>query len=182
MIGVTVYTDDNLLAECICKLFHHIHDNVHIMAYQPLKLLRCDGETIIFNLIRSDNNVISTMNFLNRYKVRLSRMKVALIAPNKLRDLCIELALFKVDYLLTEKSPASDYRRCIYQNTTDTTPPQHILSERERMVLTMLLQEYSPSHIAEKLSISYKTVCAHKLNIMRKLQIKNINSLFTDYS
>lgn len=182
MIGVTVYTDNNLLAECICKFLHHIHDNVHVMAYQPLQLLRRDGEAIIFNLIRSDNDVISTINFLNRYKVRLSRMKVSLIAPNKLRVLCIELSLFKVSYLLTERSTASDYHRCIYHNTMDTTPCQHILSARERMVLTMLLQEHSPSHIAERLSISYKTVCAHKLNIMRKLQIKRISSIFTNCS
>ncbi|WP_370554842.1 response regulator transcription factor [Edwardsiella tarda] len=178
MIGVTIYTDNNLLAEFICKLLHHIHNNIHIVEYQPLKLLRCDGEAIIFNLIRSDHDVISTINFLNRYKVRLSRMKVSLIVPNKLRFLCIELSLFNISHLLTERSTVSDYHHCIYQNSTDTTPHQRTLSARERMVLTMLLQEYSPSYISERLSISYKTVCAHKLNIIRKLQIKSISSIF----
>ncbi|AOV96159.1 hypothetical protein A9798_03815 [Edwardsiella hoshinae] len=178
MTQVTVYTDNNLLANFICDLILNIEENASILEYQPLKLLRCENEIIVFNLIRSSHNIVATINFLNKYKIRLSRMIVSMIVPSKLIDLCLELSLFKISYLLTEKSTPNDYARLLHGNIPSAAPRKNILSCRERTILQLLLQEYSPQGVANELHISYKTVCAHKLNIMKKLQLKNLSGIF----
>jgi two-component system secretion response regulator SsrB len=52
-----------------------------------------------------------------------------------------------------------------------------ILSLRERQVLKMILDGHRNRDIAEKLSISLKTVQTHRLNLMRKLDAHNIIGL-----
>jgi len=48
----------------------------------------------------------------------------------------------------------------------------HLLSDREREVLTLIAKGYSNKEIGEQLSISVKTVETHKGNIMEKLRMK----------
>ncbi|PAE22542.1 DNA-binding response regulator [Bacillus sp. 7504-2] len=48
----------------------------------------------------------------------------------------------------------------------------HLLSDREREVLTLIAKGYSNKEIGEKLAISVKTVETHKGNIMEKLHMK----------
>ncbi|SHQ77997.1 two component LuxR family transcriptional regulator [Mycobacteroides abscessus subsp. abscessus] len=47
-----------------------------------------------------------------------------------------------------------------------------LLSDREREVLTLIAKGYANKEIAEKLTISVKTVETHKGNLMEKLQMK----------
>ncbi|NOQ26716.1 MAG: response regulator [Bacteroidales bacterium] len=53
------------------------------------------------------------------------------------------------------------------------------LSKRELEVLELILQGYSNKEIAEKLSISYHTVCSHRKNTMKKTGSNNISGLFS---
>jgi two-component system, NarL family, response regulator NreC len=48
----------------------------------------------------------------------------------------------------------------------------NLLSDREKEVLTLIAKGYANKEIAEKLSISVKTVETHKGNLMEKLQMK----------
>lgn len=48
----------------------------------------------------------------------------------------------------------------------------HLLSDREREVLTLIAKGYSNKEIGEQLKISVKTVETHKGNIMEKLHMK----------
>lgn len=48
------------------------------------------------------------------------------------------------------------------------------LSDRERMVLCMIVQEYTTAEIAKKLYRSAHTIERHRKNIMNKLQVKNV--------
>jgi DNA-binding NarL/FixJ family response regulator len=52
-----------------------------------------------------------------------------------------------------------------------------ILSSRERQVLQMMAEGYSTKEIADKISISVKTVETHRKQIMDKLNIHNIAQL-----
>lgn len=54
----------------------------------------------------------------------------------------------------------------------DGNDTYHLLSEREREVLTLIAKGYSNKEIAEQLVISVKTVETHKGNLMEKLQMK----------
>ena len=51
------------------------------------------------------------------------------------------------------------------------------LTERERMVLRLLIHGYSNREVAEKLSISSHTVISHRKNIMEKTSIKSLAGL-----
>jgi DNA-binding NarL/FixJ family response regulator len=55
-------------------------------------------------------------------------------------------------------------------------PPQgiHVLSDREREVLTCLAKGLSSKEIASTLDISPRTVESHRANLMRKLGVKSI--------
>lgn len=55
---------------------------------------------------------------------------------------------------------------------TDANDTYHLLSEREKEVLTLIAKGYSNKEIAEQLIISVKTVETHKSNLMEKLQLK----------
>jgi two-component system response regulator NreC len=68
------------------------------------------------------------------------------------------------DYLTQESSPSKE------QNENGLTP-------REQEVLTLLADGDSNSDIAEKLSISPKTVSRHRENIMRKLNLHSRTEL-----
>lgn len=52
------------------------------------------------------------------------------------------------------------------------------LSNRELEVLELILQGFSNKEIADKLSISYHTVCSHRKNSMKKTGSNNISGLF----
>ena len=53
------------------------------------------------------------------------------------------------------------------------------LSNRELEVLELILQGFSNKEIADKLCISYHTVCSHRKNTMKKTGSNNISGLFS---
>ena len=56
---------------------------------------------------------------------------------------------------------------------------EHIsISKRELEVFELVLQGFSNKEIAEKLFVSYHTVCSHRKNVMRKTNSRNISDLF----
>lgn len=53
----------------------------------------------------------------------------------------------------------------------------HNLTEREVQILQLIAQEYNTPQIADKLSISVKTVETHRKNMLKKAQVKNVTGL-----
>lgn len=49
-----------------------------------------------------------------------------------------------------------------------------VLTERERDILQLIVQEQTTREIAEQLYLSEKTIESHRANIMQKLDVKNI--------
>ncbi|MCU0931260.1 MAG: response regulator transcription factor [Serpentinimonas sp.] len=56
--------------------------------------------------------------------------------------------------------------------------PHQLLSRRERQVFDLLLAGMTPTHIANKLFVSVKTVSTHKRHIMEKLALNSLVELF----
>jgi DNA-binding NarL/FixJ family response regulator len=48
-----------------------------------------------------------------------------------------------------------------------------MLSNREKEIMTLIAQEHTNEEIANKLSISKRTVDNHRQNILNKLEVKN---------
>ncbi|MDH5655565.1 MAG: response regulator transcription factor [Spirochaetia bacterium] len=59
------------------------------------------------------------------------------------------------------------------EGTKDHQDKFESLSEREKEVLSLLIEGFLNKEIAEKLNISIRTVEAHRSNLMKKLQTKN---------
>lgn len=57
---------------------------------------------------------------------------------------------------------------------TQTAKNKAVLTEREKEILQLIVQEKSTKEIAETLSLSEKTIETHRGNIMLKLEVKNI--------
>lgn len=68
----------------------------------------------------------------------------------------------------------SDYLRWGDINTSETTDG---LTDREREILQLIAEGYTNKQIAEILSISIKTVQAHRLNLMKKLDLHDRGEL-----
>jgi two-component system, NarL family, response regulator NreC len=62
-------------------------------------------------------------------------------------------------------------------NRATAVTPYDLLSDREREVLVMLAEGKSLKEVAEHLTLSVKTVDAHKCSIMRKLEIHSRSDL-----
>ena len=52
-----------------------------------------------------------------------------------------------------------------------------ILSKREVQIITLLMKAYTNIDISDELNISIRTVEGHRLNIMRKLNLKNLSEV-----
>ncbi len=68
----------------------------------------------------------------------------------------------------------SDYLRWGDLNTTE---PADGLTDREREILQLIAEGYTNKQIAQILSISIKTVQAHRLNLMKKLDLHDRGEL-----
>lgn len=60
-----------------------------------------------------------------------------------------------------------------FQKTPEISPPEHVLTPREREILTLLARAARVVEISEKLGISHHTVGDHIKNIYRKLNISS---------
>ncbi len=64
---------------------------------------------------------------------------------------------------------------------TSTLPGSHhiSLSDREKEILSLLCDGYSPREIAEQLFLSARTVETHKTNVMQKMEVKSVGKLIS---
>lgn len=76
-------------------------------------------------------------------------------------------------------APLSDRAIEVYaaQAAGESTSLYHSLTPREREILQLAAESYTNAEIAQKLSISARTVETHRANIMRKLSLKNQTDL-----
>lgn len=86
---------------------------------------------------------------------------------------------FPVEMMVTEFSVGNvDYHLAIIRDMSHPVNESgRDLSPRQRQVLKLVVQGYTSREIAEKLTISIKTVETHRANIMTKLGVSNVSSL-----
>ena len=70
-------------------------------------------------------------------------------------------------------SPAMAERMAREFIPASESPPHTLLSDREYQVFDLIVGGHSVSAIAERLSLSVKTVSTHKSNILRKMNMTN---------
>lgn len=74
---------------------------------------------------------------------------------------------------LSETLPAAAIEEAVRRRQTGQLDPYHSLTNREREILQMVAEGDTNQEIADRLSISRRTVETHRLNLMRKLDLQN---------
>lgn len=67
--------------------------------------------------------------------------------------------------------------RNVVVNPSVTANSRDFLTPREREILQLVAESFSTKEIAQRLSISVKTVDNHRTNLMRKLDLHNVASI-----
>ncbi|HAK79983.1 MAG TPA: hypothetical protein DCM71_24515 [Runella sp.] len=62
-------------------------------------------------------------------------------------------------------------------SNTPSAHPLHLLSEREKVILKLISEGNSSRDIAEQLGLSIYTVNNHRMNMIKKIQVKNSTEL-----
>jgi DNA-binding NarL/FixJ family response regulator len=98
-----------------------------------------------------------------------------------LSDLCSADEIADAIKVTSERNKYIDHRlalSAIYQDpSTASGKHSFFLTEREREVLKLIVDEYTTREIAAKLFISKCTVETHRLHLIRKLGVKNTAGL-----
>ncbi|TVR47918.1 MAG: DNA-binding response regulator [Puniceicoccaceae bacterium] len=72
---------------------------------------------------------------------------------------------------------ASQWIRTVVANPDNPTDSPDFLTAREREILKLIADGYSTKAIADKLSVSTKTVDNHRTNLMSKLNLHNVAAI-----
>ena len=67
--------------------------------------------------------------------------------------------------------------KSLVAGTEQTRTRYDLLSDREREILVLLAEGESMKDVAQRLRLSVKTVDAHKVNLMRKLELHDRSEL-----
>ena len=91
-------------------------------------------------------------------------------------------ALYAVSHNQTYLSPALDsptqeQSAAVHAEPDPAKKPAGVLSKREREILQLIADGKSTRHIALSLSLSEKTIAAHRSHIMHKLKVKSVAEL-----
>lgn len=74
---------------------------------------------------------------------------------------------------LLSSAPPSPGPVLTFQSVGATIPPDNLLTNREREILHLILEERKTTEIAEELCISVRTVDTHRSNMLQKTGAKN---------
>lgn len=187
---VFIIDDDIEVCGALRWLFESIHFNVETYHSAPLFLKRSKDNKPGCLIIDVRMPGISGLELLEQLKVQKSRLPVIIITGYG--DIPMAVRAMKagaVDFVL---KPFNDQclieivQKCINHSinnhsTTDINERIRCLSDRERQIIKLITDGNLNKEIAFELSISISTVEAHRANIMRKMQAKNLAQLIKMY-
>ncbi|MDQ9129901.1 LuxR C-terminal-related transcriptional regulator [Serratia fonticola] len=70
-----------------------------------------------------------------------------------------------------------DLRRIL--NFSELPPHTLILTAREREIIIELIKQKKPAYLSKKYSVNQKTISAHKVSALRKLNVVHLNNIFS---
>lgn len=84
---------------------------------------------------------------------------------------------YLVQKLLDSKSILSNSDESASQSSEDTAMASELLTRKEREILKLVVHGLSNKEIAEDLGKSVRTIEAHRFNLMKKMEAKNLAEL-----
>lgn len=168
-------------AECIAELGAHRVDVLIFDMAMSGSTLQRDSLELLDYLRRAQprtRSVVLTMHAENEYAARALRAGAHGYIT---KDVTPELLLTAVrrvasgGLFLSPNIAESLALRVALQN--GIAAPHERLSKRERAVFGLLADGRTINDIAQQLMLSAKTVSAHKLNVLRKMNLRNVAEL-----
>lgn len=186
---IFIIDDDAEVCDALRWLFESIHFSVY--TYSSAFLFLADNrkkQGCLIIDVRLPG--MSGLELLEQLKIKKNHVPVIVITGHG--DIPMAIRAMKagaVDFLLkpfNDQCLVEIVQKCV--NLPDTTSLQEsinermkLLSDRERQVIELIMDGNLNKEIAFFLSISVSTVEAHRANIMKKMQAKNLAQLIKMY-
>lgn len=201
-ISVVIIEDHKLIAEA-WKSMLELHDKYQVMGVfhnpiegaEQVKLLR--PQVLLVDINMQPISGVEVTKLVRKYSPG-----TRIIAVSLLTQPAIVKKIFKAGAMgyLTKSSDKKELYEAITEvlngklfvcgeikniltqinltNEEDNKKPDlNKLSERELDIVRLLRKGYSSKDIAEELSLSVRTIDAHRYNILKKLNLKNVTAL-----
>lgn len=178
-----MYGNEDMVGCSVSTYLKSMNAEVKYLPWQVMmdQANRSHHKIMIFNIISHENSYAEFVNYLNKNRFKIYDRMVVIIADSVLAKLCIELLYVEKAIVLTDKSPLHDFSRLPKLASGYWNPrlfrSQKRLTDREQQVLSLLVNGYSPKEISSLVSLSYKTIQSHKMNIILKLGVANSTEL-----
>lgn len=93
-------------------------------------------------------------------------------------DTAIEKVVFNEECvsLLSKKISSFKAIKTIKRLSTRSSTRSALFSSQEVIIMDLLTEQKDANRIARKLKLSVKTVCAHKMNALRKMGVNQLNA------
>ncbi len=178
----------------VCDALKYLFESVdfHVETYKSAQtfLAKYDQNKQGCILIDVRMPIMSGLELLEHLNERKNRLPIIVITGYG--DISMAIRAMKLgacDFIL---KPFNDQclleivQKCINKHADKYTleyinQRTHTLSERERQILDLICEGKLNKEIAYELAISISTVEAHRANIMRKMQAKNLAQLIKFY-
>jgi len=182
-----VIADDHILFRDGLKMMLEIEPNFEIVAeVDNAEMLRsvvkeCSADLVILDYNMPGGGSISALEFI---KKRYPDTKVISLTGVNSASLFQQMVSANADGILMKEMSAQEmisaikkvltgeqvYSATVKESLTFNQPK---LTSREFQVMDLIVAGLSTNEIAEKLSLSAKTVENHRYNLMQKLELKN---------
>ncbi len=139
---------------------------------------------------------VNSLSFCEKIKFISPNTKIIILSMHYSEEYVREALKYGVKGYILKDSSLSEMEfaiRSVFNNETYLSPkisnilvkdylekvkdPLDVLTERQREVLKLLVEGYSPKEISHKLGISVKTVETHKSQLMERLNIYDLPGL-----
>ncbi|WP_336983051.1 MULTISPECIES: helix-turn-helix transcriptional regulator [unclassified Cedecea] len=114
--------------------------------------------------------------FHSDFEIRIRRLnprRVYILGPFLVNRLWPELPVV----FLKRTTAVMDFFMLIHGRAIGVCPPDILLTRKQHLVLTYLIQEMSPVEISTRMGVSIKAFYAHQFNIMELFKAKKVGCL-----
>ena len=187
---IFILDDDEVVCDSLRCLFETVHFKVE--TYKSALAFLDSYNSNIEGCILADVRmpIMNGLELLEHLNLKKNRVPVVMITGYA--DVSVAIRAMKLgafDFILkpfNDQCLLETVEKCINLPLHDNANEQlherlKLLSERERQVIDLIAEGKLNKEIAYELSISMSTVEAHRANIMRKMQARNIAQLIKMY-
>jgi DNA-binding NarL/FixJ family response regulator len=193
MYNVLIVEDHKIISDSLSKLLETHEEIGDIKCAESIESALTLLKEEDFDVVSLDLNLgmDDGIDLLSEIRNRYEELPVLILSMKLTPSVVAEAVAFNVNGFVDKALGISSYTKALvkvakggtfFSDNADIALREHIresknltneLNQRELEIISCLSQEMTTAEIAEKLDISKRTVDTHKVNIMKKLDVKN---------